>query len=303
MLNLTPILKLYAKRRTSYLAKLDQAESQKNILLNLVKKASNTQFGKEHSFSKITSVEDYQKAVPLRTYEDFWSKYWKSSFPHIENATWPGKHSFYSVTSGTTSGTTKYLPFTKELEASNKKAGLDLLVYHVMNNPNTKIGAGKSFMLGGSTDFVEEAAGIFSGDLSGISASRLPWWAKLRSYPPAEVATLSKWEEKINIFVKQVIDEDIRMISGVPAWLLIFFDTMIEAHQEKGSTIGELFPNLELMVHGGVNFSPYAKRFDEIFNNTNVSLREVYPASEAFIALADKKKNEGLRLLTDHNNF
>ncbi len=301
MLNFTTFLKFYAKYRNNKLSKLNSALEQEKQLLKLVKIAEKTKFGIDHNFSSIKSVKDYQNNVPLRTYEDFWINYWKKHFPRVSNITWPGTVPFFAVTSGTTSGNKKYIPYTKEMAKSNSKAGLDMLIHHVTNKPNSKLFSGKTCFLGGSTNYVKEAEGIFSGDLSGISIKTMPWWAKKRTFPDENLAILSDWEEKIEKFSNLILKEDIRAISGVPAWLLIFFDKILE--NTGSNNLIEVFPKLEMIIHGGVNFTSYRKRFLELLDNSDVDLREVYPASEGFIATADRKYGEGLRMVLDHGIF
>lgn len=303
MLNLTPAFNIYARRRLRYLSKLDNKLCQQQQLFKLLKIAKATSFGIDHKFSKINSILDYQNQVPLRKYEDIWNEYWKKEFPVITNCSWPDTISFFCVSSGTSSGTTKYLPYTKEMSRSNTKAGLDILVHHTNNKPDSKILGGLNFMLGGSTVFKEEHPGIFSGDLSGIAAKQMPWWIRPRYFPPAELAMISDWEKKIQIFAEESFKKDIRMISGVPSWLLIFIDKLQELRPNLPRKLKSYFPNLELVIHGGVNFSPYINQFRELLEGSNVDLREVYPASEGFIAIGDGGYGEGLRLITDHGIF
>jgi len=303
MFNLTPFLRLYAAYRSKQLFRLSPVQAQERELSTLVKKAANTKFGLQHNFSRISCVADYQNAVPLRTYEEFWNDYWKSGYPVLTNCTWPGTIPYFPVSSGTTSGTTKYIPCSQEMIQSNNKAGVDMLIYHVTNRPNSQILGGKSFMLGGSTDLSEASPGVFVGDLSGIAVKAMPWWARLRYFPPAELALLKNWEEKIDRLSKECLVEDIRMISGVPSWLLIFFDRMKQLIPESAGKLNGLFKNLELIIHGGVNFSPYQEQFQKLLDGSNAELREVYPASEGFIATADRGSGEGLRLNLDHGIF
>ena len=303
MINATPFLRLYAKYRGAKLASLDPKKTQEKVLLALLHKAQNTVFGERYSFSRIRTVKDYQALVPLRTYEQFWEEFWKAKFPHFQGITWPSPVRYIPVSSGTSSGTTKWLPYTQELEDSNTKAGLDLLVHHVKNRPESQIFGGKSFVLGGSTDLVERAPGIFSGDLSGIVAKTLPWWAQARYFPPAKLALIKDWEEKLDTFTKASLTEDIRNLSGVPNWLLILFDKLRETRPESGGLVKNIYPNLEMIVHGGVNFSPYRSRFLELTEGSKAELREVYPASEGFVAIADRGYGEGLRMNLDHGIF
>ena len=301
MLNFTPLFSFYSSYRGKTLSRLDPSVAQAKTLTKLLSKAQNTQFGIKHGFSNICTVEEYQKQVPLRTYEAFWNEYWQKSYPILTDVTWPGTMPFFALSSGTTSGTTKYIPISHEMIRSNTKAGLDMLSYHVLQHEKSALFGGRNFMLGGSTELNEVAPNIFGGDLSGIAVKTLPWYIEQRYFPPKELALLKNWEEKIEKLSKASLTADIRMISGVPSWLLIFFEKLFEVSGKKN--LKEIFPNLELLVHGGVNFTPYKKGFDELLANSGVSTREVYPASEGFIGVADRGYGEGLRLSTDHGLF
>lgn len=301
MIDFTPALRVYARRRRAALAKLDNVEAQRRQLLSLLKTARDTKFGREHGFAAIKDVDAFQAAVPLRRYDDFWRDYWKPAFPVIENASWPGRTPYFAVTSGTTSGTSKYIPVTPAMNWSNNRAGLDLLTHHVTHRPRSKVFGGKSFMLGGSTELVREAEGVYSGDLSGIAAKRAPWWAGQFLFPPLEIALMNDWEKKIARLASLAPTADIRVITGTPSWVLILFDRQQSA-AGRPVTARELYPRLEMLVHGGVNFKPYRSRFEE-FLAGGAELREVYPASEGFIALQDETPDQGLRLLTDNGLF
>jgi len=303
MIDGTLFLKAYAKFRSWQLGRLTPAEAQQKQLLSLLGRAANTSFGRDHGFSTIKSITDFQAAVPLRKYEDFWEEYWKGPFPVLEDITWPGKVPYFAVSSGTTAGATKYIPYTKEMTRSNTKAGLDVLYWHLQNKPDSKILGGKNFILGGSTDLIEEAPGIYSGDLSGISTKELPWWIKPRYFPPPDLAFLKNWEEKIQKMSERSLREDIRMVSGVPSWMIIFFEKLQELSGDKEIQLNKYFPNLEMIIHGGVNFQPYHHRFAEYLKGTTAELREVYPASEGFIACADRGFGDGMRLFLDHGIF
>lgn len=303
MLNATPLLRLVAARRARLLARQDYAGEQRQQLLALVARAAQTKFGRDHDFASIRTVEDFQARVRLRTYPELWEEYWRATFPRIENATWPTPVRYFAVSSGTSSGRTKYLPVSPEMIRSNARAGTDLLVHHVLNRPQSRLLSGRSFFLGGSTDLVEESPGYWSGDLSGISAKTLPLWAKLRYFPPPELALMKNWEEKIETLAHASRREKITMLSGVPAWLLIFCKKMAEIVPGATDRIASFYPDLEMLVHGGVNFAPYRRQFEALLEGSHAELREVYPASEGFIALADRGTGEGLRLMLDHGIF
>jgi hypothetical protein len=302
MLNFTPLMRRWASWRAAKLERQDNAAVQERQLLSLVARARSTAFGRDHDFNHARSVADFQARVPLRRFEDFWESYWRDPFPRLKNVTWPGTIPYFAVTSGTTSGRTKYIPCSKEMIAANSLAGAELMGFHVRNRPDSRVLGGKSFMLGGSTDLTEQAPGVYSGDVSGIMAANVPRWFRRRMFPPRELALLSDWEEKVARLAESCAAEDIRLIGGTPSWLLVFFDVLAEL-RGVAPNLATLFPNLEILVHGGVDFSPYRRRFTDLLAGSHAELREVYPASEGFIAAADRGEGEGLRLNLSHGLF
>lgn len=303
MLDATPLLSLYARRRLRSLAKLDPVDAQKGQLLSLIALAKDTRFGREHGFTSIQSVGDYQSAIPLRRYEDFWAAYWGGSFPILENVTWPGRVPYFALTSGTSAGVTKHIPVSPQMAKANRRAVLDLLAHHIANRPQSRVLGGKSFMLGGSTDLIQCAPGVAMGDLSGVAVNETPWWARSRYFPPRDLALISDWDEKIEKLASRSLQEDIRTIGGTPSWLLVLFERLEALKPGAGGRLAGYYPNLELLVHGGVNFAPYRQRFDELLRGSHAETREIYPASEGFIALADEGPADGLRLLLDNGLF
>ncbi|MCZ6859766.1 MAG: GH3 auxin-responsive promoter family protein [Alphaproteobacteria bacterium] len=303
MLDLTPIFRLMARRRLSQLARLDPAETQIRTLLALVRKAAATGFGRAHDFGSIGSVGEFQACVKLRRYEDFWAEFWREPFPHIGGVSWPGTIPYFAVTSGTTTGATKYIPCSADMLRANVRASLDILTHHVARRPNSKLLGGRGFMLGGSTNLVRQAPGINSGDISGIAAAELPWWINRRYFPSKEMALITDWEEKIAKLAPASLEVDIRTISGTPSWLLVFFDKLAALRTELPHRLSSYYPNLELLIHGGVNFAPYRAQFEALLEGSRAELREVYPASEGFIAVADRGSGEGMRMLLDTGLF
>ncbi len=303
MLDATPLLRLYGRRRRARLAAADPAADQRRALRGLVRHARTTRFGRDHGFDGIGDVAAFQARVPLRRYEDFWRDYWQAAFPILDGVTWPGVIPYFAVTSGTTTGTTKYIPCSAAMVRSNTKAAADVLVHHVAARPASRLLGGKSFMLGGSTDLTVEAPGVRSGDLSGIAVATMPWWAARRSFPPPALALIADWEHKLAELAPRSLAEDIRAISGTPSWLLAFFDQLASLRPAAAGRAAALYPNLELVVHGGVAFAPYLGRFRALIEGSHAELREVYPASEGFFAVADRGSGDGLRLITDHGIF
>ena len=303
MLDATPLLRLFASRRARHLAALVPQATQARVLQSLVARARDTQFGRDHGFSEIRTVAEFQAAVPLRDYDAFWERYWQPLFPRLTDCTWPGTVPYFAVSSGTTKGVTKFLPLTKAMNRSNVRAAKDVLVHHIRNRPDTRLLGGRSFMLGGSTTLVEQAPGIYSGDLSGIAAKEMPRWARLRYFPPRDLEQIEDWEEKIDRMARASLEEDIRSISGTPSWLLLYLEKLFAVSGQKSEKIRDVYPNLEMLVHGGVNFEPYRDRFRDLLAGSHAETREVYPASEGFFAIADRGAGDGLRLILDNGLF
>jgi len=303
MLDATPLLKHYAGWRSRRLGSQDAVEAQRRTLLRLVGKARSTRFGRDHGFDDIRDVVDYQSRVPLRSFDDFWAEYWSESFPVLEDRTWPATMPFYAETSGTTTGRTKYIPCSREMNRSNVVAGLNILVHHLRHRPDSHLLAGRNLMLGGSTGLRELAPGIHTGDLSGIAAKVMPPWARLRYFPPKQIESIADWEERLDALARAVIDEDIRSISGTPSWLLVFFDRLKALRPERDARLPAFFPHLEMIVHGAVNFAPYRASFAEWLSGSGAETREVYAASEGFVAVADRGDGEGMRMIVDNGLF
>jgi hypothetical protein len=295
MLDFTPLFRFYARSRRAALAREDAAAMQAAQLKRLINRSHNTRFGREHGFSRLRSVADFQRAVPLRRYEEMWSQYWQPSFPHLKDTSWPGTIRLFAATSGTSSGTSKYIPVSAAMTRANLRAAFDVLVHHLVHRPQSHVLGGRMFLLGGSTDFKNLAPGIFSGDLSGIALKRVPWSLRPYVFPPSAIAAELDWDRKIEDIVRAAPSADIRMISGTPPWLLRLFE-------KQGDSAQAVYPHLELLVHGGVNFDPYRASFEQ-FLGDGVELREAYAASEGFIAIQDEAPEAGLRLVTDNGLF
>lgn len=298
MPDFTPLLRLYAQRRLNVLKHQDPVEVQTRQLLGLLRKARDTRFGRDHDFDRIRTIADFQERVPVRTYEDLWRDYWSGAFPDLSGQTWPGRAPWLAVSSGTTSGATKYLPVTPAMMRANKRAAIDVAVHHLANRPDSRPLRGKTFMLGGSTALVDQGQGILSGDLSGIAVKGQSAWMRGFSFPPPDLALLDDWEKKLARLTRLSLQERITMLTGTPGWMLILFERLHLLTEGKAP-----FPDLELVVHGGVAWDLYRDRFRPFLDQTHAETREVYPASEGFIAVADRGDGEGLRLILDNGIF
>jgi hypothetical protein len=292
----------YAQRRTAKLNWSSASDSQRKTLLRLVRHAETTRFGQDHDFTGIRTITDYQERVPLRDYEAFWTDYWQPDYPNLQNVTWPGRIPYFALSSGTTSGTTKYIPVSREMMASNQKAAMTSLAWFRAAHPEVPLLTGRLFFLGGSTDLQKlgEDSSIFAGDLSGIVAREAPAIMGPYTYPPLDVALLKNWEQKLTVLAEQSLKLPITMISGVPSWLLVLFDRLKQITGKKH--VAEIWPKLRLVIHGGASFEPYRSMFRQVIGSDEIHFLETYPASEGFIA-AEDHRYKMLRLIPDHDVF
>ncbi len=291
---------LYARRRTHQLASTDPVLAQRRVLRKLLRAAQYTKFGRDHQFSAIRSVADFQRQVPLRTYEALWRDYLEAAYPRFDSTTWPGLTPYLALTSGTTQGATKYIPVSRAMVASNRKAAKTMVAYHLAARPDSKLFRGKIFFLGGSTNLEQPSPGVRQGDLSGIAAEEAGEWLRPFTFPPLDLALESDWDRKLTLLAERSVNEPITLIGGVPSWLLALFGRLLDLTGTK--TMAEVWPMLEVVVHGGVKFDPYRRSFDEILGDPRIRLQETYPCSEGFIAFGDPETGH-LRMVVDHGLF
>jgi hypothetical protein len=186
---------------------------------------------------------------------------------------------------------------------ANQAAAADSLFFHLNTAPGSRLFGGESFLLGGSTDLRELAPGVRAGDLSGIVAVTMPAAARLRSFPPVSLALIPDWDRKLDVLAMASLHRDIRSIAGTPSWMLLLFQRLAALHPDRPASLAPIFPNLEMIVHGGVGFGPYRDIFAQWLAGTRAVTREVYAASEGYVAAADLGPDDGMRLMLDHGLF
>ena len=297
--------RLYARRRARQTDRQAVAETQHRTLLRLVRQARNTRFGRDHGFDSIRSVADFQQRVPLRDYDAFWASYWQPAFPHLAGVTWPEPIPYLALSSGTTSGTTKYIPVSAAMLASNRRAALTSLSWFRAAFPDRPLFTGRMFFLGGSTALTPLGAApgrtpVLAGDLSGIVAREVPAVLRPYSFPPLDVALMRDWEGKLARLAEQSRRLPITLVSGVPSWLLVLFERMLQLTGRD--RLIDVWPTLQVIVHGGTSFEPYRRLFRRIVGSDTVQFLETYPASEGFVAAEDPRQGM-LRLIADHQVF
>ena len=270
---------------------------QQAILQQLLRYGSRTLFGKEHELGSVKTYEDYKKAVPIRDYEAF--------VPYIDkikngdiNVLWKGKPIYFAKTSGTTSGA-KYIPITKESIPNHINGARDALLCYMAESGNTAFANGKMIFLSGSPE-LERIGKIPTGRLSGIVNHFIPRYLRGNQLPSYETNCIEDWEVKLDKIVAETMNENMTLISGIPPWMQMYFDWLSE--RNEGKKIKELFPQLQVIVHGGVNFEPYKSKLMASLGG-EVDMIETFPASEGFFAFQDQPGKEGLLLNTDAGIF
>ncbi len=302
------VLTRRARQRVAWLDRCPLARVQTTTLLRLVQHARHTRFGRLHDFARIRTIADYQARVPLRSYEDFWRDYWQPAFPSLKGETWPEHLPYLALSSGTTSGTTKYLPISRQMLASNRRAGLTTLAFYQAYDPALTLFRGRLFFLGGSTELQEchpapprrSQRPVLAGDLSGIVTRELASVLRPYTFPPLDLALLRDWDEKLDRLARESLTQPITMLSGVPSWMLILFERLRQLTGQEH--LSAIWPGLQLIIHGGTRFDPYRDLFTRLLGSDRIHLAETYPASEGFIATEDPRYRL-LRLIPDHQIF
>jgi len=274
-------------------------EVQNEVLINLLKNAENTEFGKKYNFSSIKDYSSFSNNIPPTDYENF-LKYIERSIKGESNIFWNSAIKWYAQSSGTTNSISKFIPVSKEsLEECHYKAGKDVLCFYVNNNKDSNLFSGKSLRLGGSKKLYENNNNYF-GDLSAILIDNLPLWAEMLSAPNNEISLMDKWDEKIKAIINNTLNENITSLAGVPSWMLILLNKILEERNE--TTIKDIWGNLEVYFHGGVNFDPYINQFKSVLGD-GVRFYETYNASEGFFAIQDRNDHNDMLLMLDYGIY
>ena len=275
---------------------VNAVEDQQAIFQQLIKAASQTEFGKEHEFGTIKSHEDFVKKVPVRDYEQF-KTYIEKVKSGKHNVLWKGLPIYFAKTSGTTSGV-KYIPITKASIPNHINTARNALLCYMAETGNTKFADGKLIFLSGSPE-LERVAGIPTGRLSGIVNHHIPKYLRANQLPSYETNCIDDWEQKLDAIVAETIDQNMTLISGIPPWMQMYFDRLVE---KSGKKVGELFPNFSVMVQGGVNYEPYKAKLTESIGR-KIDTIELFPASEGFFAFQDSQTEQGMLLNSNSGIF
>lgn len=271
-------------------------KTQQKVFQDLIASATSTAFGQDHDFVSINSHKDFVKRVPIRDYEAL-KNYVERVVEGEQNVLWKGKPIYFAKTSGTTSGA-KYIPITKESMPYHVEAARNAILMYVAETGKTDFVDGKMIFLQGSP-ILKEENGIKLGRLSGIVAHYVPKYLQKNRMPSWETNCIEDWETKVKAIVEETLPENMTIISGIPSWVQMYFEKLQEKTEKK---IGEIFPNFNLFIFGGVNYEPYRSKFENLIGKKVDSI-ELYPASEGFFAFQDKQSEKGMLLLLNSGIF
>jgi hypothetical protein len=270
--------------------------TQNKVFQELIRQAKNTQFGKDHHFDQILTPSDFAQQVPVRDYEQL-KPYVDRVVKGEENVLWKGKPLYFAKTSGTTSGA-KYIPLTKESMPYHIEAARNAILHYIHETGKADFVDGKMIFLQGSP-ILEEKNGINLGRLSGIVAHFVPKYLQKNRMPSWETNCIEDWETKVNAIVEETFNENMSVISGIPSWVQMFFEKL---QQKANKPVGDIFPNFNLFIYGGVNYEPYRAKFENLIGRKVDSI-ELFPASEGFFAYQDSQKEKGMLLLLNSGIF
>ncbi len=300
---LNSIISLVNLRRLSQIShfKENPEEVQKEQLFDLIKKSKDTQHGKYYDFASIKSIKDFQERVPVQKYEQM--EHVIDKIRHGEkNVLWPGDIKWFAKSSGTTASKSKFIPVSKEaLEDCHFRGGKDVLAIYNDLYPENDLFGGKGLTLGGSQKLSQYNRESFYGDLSAILIGNLPFWVNFIRTPDQSIALMDKWEEKLVKMTEATINENVTSLSGVPSWFMVLIKHILKT---KGTdNLLDIWPNLELFIHGGINFEPYRDQYKKIIPSANMHYMETYNASEGFFAIQDNPSDTSMLLMLDYGIF
>lgn len=280
---------------------LNPIDTQQQVFNDLVGTAQFTEYGKKYGFEKINSIADFKKHVPINDYDTL-KPYIHRILEGEQNLLWPSLITWFAKSSGTTSDKSKFIPISKEaLDDNHYKSGKDVLTLYLKQNPQSGMLSGKCLTIGGSHQINQMNADSFFGDLSAVMLQNMPGYAQLIRTPDLSIALMDEWEQKIEMIAHTTIQENVTNIAGVPTWTIVLIKRIMEIAGTKN--LLDVWPNLELYIHGGVSFKPYRKQFEEFIPSASMHYMETYNASEGFFAAQDDLTQEGMLLFLNHGIF
>lgn len=280
--------------------KNNPVDAQREVLQDLVTSAQYTEFGRKYNFSKLFNIKSYKQAVPIHEYDDI-KPYIHRIMAGEQNVLWNTPIHWFAKSSGTTSDKSKFIPLSDEsLQDCHYKAAKDVLTLYYAFNPDSELLTGKGLVIGGSHTIHQMNPETQYGDLSAVLLQNSPFWGHWLRTPDLSIALMDEWEDKIEKLAVNTIRENVTSISGVPTWTLVLLKRILEITGKQ--TIGQVWPSLELYMHGGVSFTPYKEQFNRLIGK-KVNYLEMYNASEGFFGANEIPGDDGMLLFVDHGIF
>jgi hypothetical protein len=297
------IISWYFKKRIDELQRIieNPIESQQTVFKDLINQGVPTEFGEKFDFKSIRTIDDFRERVPIHDYEDL-KPYINKMMNGQQNILWPSEIKWFAKSSGTTSDKSKFIPVSFEaLEQCQFKGGRDMLTFYCHNNSDTRIFEGKGLILGGSHQVNPANKSSYCGDLSAVLMNNMPFWFNLLRTPKQKIALLDDWEIKLEQMAQATVNENVTSISGVPTWAMVLMERLMEI---KGAdNMLDIWPNLELYLHGGVSFDPYRSEFKKIIPKSGMNYMESYNASEGFFGIQSHASEDGMLLMLDYGVY
>jgi hypothetical protein len=276
------------------------AAAQREVLQELVTAAQYTEFGRKYKFNVLFSLKTFKQTVPVHEYDDL-KPYIQRMMDGEENILWNTPIKWFAKSSGTTSDKSKFIPVSQEsLEENHYQGAKDVLTMYYKNFPDSDLLTGKGLVIGGSHQVHKMNEDVQYGDLSAVLMQNSPVWSNWIRTPELSIALMDEWESKIEQLAQSTLTENVTSISGVPTWTLVLIKRLLEMSGKK--TLGEIWTNLELYIHGGVSFVPYKEQFKRLIGK-DINYLEMYNASEGFFAAQERANDEGMLLFTRHGIF
>ena len=274
--------------------------AQREVLQDLVTAGQYTEIGRKYDFSKLFNTKTFKQAIPIHEYDDL-KPYVERIMAGEQNILWNTPINWFAKSSGTTSDKSKFIPVSQEsLVDGHYKAAKDILSLYYMQHPESDLLTGKGLVIGGSHTVSSLHDEAFFGDLSAVLMQNTPFWGNWIRTPELKIALMDEWENKIEMLATTTMQENVTSVSGVPTWTLVLFQRILELTGKEN--MKEVWPSLELYMHGGVSFHPYKEQFKKLIGG-DVQYLEMYNASEGFFAAQDKPNSEGMLLFLDHGIF
>lgn len=293
----------YLKKRVPFIDRimLEPHAVQEEQLTKLVRHAELTYFGSKANFSKIRNYEDFKKQVPVTNYDGF-KPYIDQILQGKQNVVWPSDTRWFAKSSGTTSDKSKFIPVTHEsLDECHFQGGKDALLFYLLQNPDSNLFDGKGLVIGGSNNVNKLNDESFYGDLSAVMMQNMPFWAQYLRTPELAIALMNNWDEKVEKMAKATLNENVTNMSGVPTWTAVLIEKLYELTGKNCLT--DIWPNMELYIHGGVSFTPYRERFRRLIKSNQINYLETYNASEGFFGIQDDLNRDDMLLMLDYGVF